>query len=175
MSVHLQLLLHTAKVDAVYLIIWVLVGLDAAIRCSTSAWRRGPTFIAGAYTNGPGYGDGRRAWPVLGSGRPAAILRWRPTAASRWASRQHATIGWILMVALPVAAIVAPLHPERIAAAPQRPRFSFREFWAAVARASMRRIIIADLPSPWGPGDGAALCYFFHDARASPSPTSAIC
>jgi Na+/melibiose symporter-like transporter len=137
----------------------------SVLNLSLAAWS---TFIAGAYNERSRLWGWTQGLAVLGS---VALLLILPLAThGRIALGKAAsmpTIGWILMVALPVAAIVCALFtPERIAAAPQRPRFSFREFWAAVARPSMRRIIIADLALTLGPGTTAPLyVYFFHDAK----------
>ena len=134
-------------------------------RCSICAWS---TFIAGSYNDRSRLWGWTQGLAVLGS---IALLLVLPLAThGRIALGKAAsmpTIGWILIGAIPIAVVIcAVFTPEKIVPAPQRPRFSFAQFWAVASRPSMRRIIIADLALTLGPGTTAPLyVYFFHDAK----------
>ena len=77
------------------------------------------------------------------------------------------TIGWILIVALPLALFVCTVFtPEKRAPRVATQRFSLRQSLAAVSRPAMWRVVIADLMLTLGPGTTAPLyVYFFHDAK----------
>jgi len=77
------------------------------------------------------------------------------------------TIGWILIYAFPICAVICALFTrERLTAAQQKTRFSFKDYGGAIARPTMRRIILADLFLVLGPGTTAPIyVYFFKDAK----------
>ena len=77
------------------------------------------------------------------------------------------TIGWILIYAFPICAVICALFTrERLTAAQQKTRFSFKDYGGAIARPTMRRIILADLLLTLGPGTTAPIyVYFFKDAK----------
>lgn len=76
-------------------------------------------------------------------------------------------VGWILIIAFPVTVAVAALFtPEKIKPTVERPRFSPKDYWAAITRPSMLRIIVADLVLTLGAGATAPIyVYFFKDAK----------
>jgi Na+/melibiose symporter-like transporter len=162
-----MLLLPAAKVGALHLMVWMLVAYAgySVMNLSLSAWS---TVIAGAYNERSRLWGWTQGLAVFGS---IALLLILPlvthgrVALGKGSSMP--TIGWILIIALPATALVcAALTPEKIVPAPRRPRFSAAEYWAAVSRPSMRRIILADLALTLGPGTTAPLyVYFFHDAK----------
>lgn len=77
------------------------------------------------------------------------------------------TIGWILIIALPLTVLIASLlTPDRIRATVERPRFSPGDYWKAITLPAMRRIILADLILTLGAGaTGPIYVYFFKDAK----------
>jgi len=77
------------------------------------------------------------------------------------------TIGWILIYAFPICAIICALFTrERLTAAQAKTRFSFKDYGGAIARPTMRRVIFADFLLTLGPGTTAPLyVYFFKDAK----------
>jgi len=162
-----MLLLPAGKVDALRLVIWLLVAYAgySMINLSLAAWS---TVIAGAYNERSRLWGWTQGLAVFGS---IALLLVLPlvthgrVALGKGSSMP--TIGWILIVAMPAAALLcALLTPEKIVQAARRPRFRPSEYWAAVSRPSMRRIIFADLALTLGPGTTAPLyVYFFHDAK----------
>jgi glycoside/pentoside/hexuronide:cation symporter, GPH family len=77
------------------------------------------------------------------------------------------TIGWILIYAFPICAVICALFTrERLTAAQSKTRFSLKDYGGAIARPSMRQIIFADLLLTLGPGTtGPIYVYFFKDAK----------
>ncbi len=77
------------------------------------------------------------------------------------------TIGWILIIALPVTVLIASLFtPDKIRATAARPRFSLRDYGRAITLPAMTRIILADLILTLGAGATAPIyVYFFKDAK----------
>jgi Na+/melibiose symporter-like transporter len=77
------------------------------------------------------------------------------------------TIGWILIIAFPIAVGIAALFtPDRIRQTPERPRFSPRDYWKAISLPAMWRIILADLILTLGAGaTGPIYVFFFKDAK----------
>ena len=167
-----MLLLPAGKIGALHLVIWLLVlyAGNSMLTLSLAAWS---TVIAGAYDERSrlwGWTQGLAVWGAI------ALLLFLPlfthgrVVLGKAASMP--TVGLILIIAVPVAVLVCALFtPEKIAAAAQRPRFRLSEYWAAVSRPSMRRIIFADLALTLGPGTTAPLyVYFFHDAKGFSIP-----
>ena len=77
------------------------------------------------------------------------------------------TIGWILIVALPITVLIAALFtPDRIKPTGQRARFSLKDYGTAISLPAMWRIILADLILTLGAGATAPIyVYFFKDAK----------
>ncbi|MGA0599874.1 MFS transporter [Caulobacter sp. KR2-114] len=73
----------------------------------------------------------------------------------------------ILLVALPIGALITALFtPEKILQPADRPRFKLSDYWGAISRPTLLRVILADLVLTLGPGTTAPLyVYFFHDAK----------
>ena len=76
-------------------------------------------------------------------------------------------VGWILIFAFPITVAIAALFtPEKIKPTVERPRFSPKDYWAAITRPSMLRIIVADLLLTLGAGATAPIYgYFFKEAK----------
>jgi Na+/melibiose symporter-like transporter len=162
-----MLLISPGKANSLHLIVWLLVAYAgySVLNLSLAAWS---TFIAGSYNERSRLWGWTQGLAVFGS---IALLLVLPLAThGRIALGKGASmpsIGWILIVSIPIAVLIcAVFTPERIAPAPQRPRFNFDQVRAAIGRPSMLRIIIADLALTLGPGTTAPLyVYFFHDAK----------
>ncbi|HEV2366201.1 MAG TPA: MFS transporter [Caulobacteraceae bacterium] len=74
-------------------------------------------------------------------------------------------VGWLLIAAFPTAVVICALFtPDRIGPTPQR--YGLKDWWSAISRPTMRRLMGADLLLTLGPGTTAPLyVYFFHDAK----------
>jgi GPH family glycoside/pentoside/hexuronide:cation symporter len=92
------------------------------------------------------------------------ITRGKITAGAK---ASMPTIGLILIVGIAVALAITTLFtPERVVEIPQRPKFKASDYWNALKRPSMLRLILADLALTLGPGTTAPLyVYYFHDAK----------
>ena len=77
------------------------------------------------------------------------------------------TLVMILLVAFPVALLIcAALTPEKIVPIANRPQFKAADYWAAITKPSILRIVIADFVLTLGPGTtGPIYLFFFHDAK----------
>jgi GPH family glycoside/pentoside/hexuronide:cation symporter len=77
------------------------------------------------------------------------------------------SLGWLMIGLLPVAVLICTVFtPERGAPVTTRPRFSLSDYWAAISRPAMRRVILADFALTLGPGcTGPIYVYFFMDAK----------
>jgi len=77
------------------------------------------------------------------------------------------TVGLIIVIAIAIALVITTVFtPERIVPIPQRPKFKLADYWQALKRPSMLRLILADLTLTLGPGTTAPLyVYYFHDAK----------
>lgn len=73
----------------------------------------------------------------------------------------------ILLVALPLCVLATVFFtPEKILQPAERPRFQLKDYWGAISRPNLLRVILADLVLTLGPGTTAPLyVYFFHDAK----------
>src|SRR5205814_5238810 len=71
------------------------------------------------------------------------------------------------LIAIPVAMVICTVFtPERLAAAAARPRFALADYWTAIRRPTILRVVLADLFLTLGPGTTAPLyVYFFKDAK----------
>jgi GPH family glycoside/pentoside/hexuronide:cation symporter len=84
------------------------------------------------------------------------------------------TIGWIMIIAVPLCLAVALMFtPERAAPLTERKRFALSDYLAAISRPDMRRLILADLTLTLGPGmTGSIYIFFFHDAKGFSIPNT---
>jgi Na+/melibiose symporter-like transporter len=167
-----MVLIPHGKVGALHLAIWLLVAYAgySMINLGLAAWS---TVIAGAYHERSrlwGWTQGLAVWGSIALLLVVPLATHGRVVLGKGSSMP--TIGWILIAAMPAAVLLCALFtPEKIAPAPKRPRFRFSEYWAAVSRPSMRRIILADLALTLGPGTTAPMyVYFFHDAKGFSIP-----
>ncbi|MHB8529658.1 MAG: MFS transporter [Caulobacteraceae bacterium] len=167
-----MLLLKTSRIGPGHLVLWLLVAFAgySILNLSLAAWS---SVIAADYNERSrlwGWNQGLAVLGSIGLLLLLPLLTHGKVVLGKAASMP--TIGWILIAAVPVAVLICALFtPERRLKAPSRPRFRFADYWAAVSRPNMRRIIFADLALTLGPGATAPLyVYFFHDAKGFTIP-----
>ncbi|MFI4976138.1 MAG: MFS transporter [Caulobacterales bacterium] len=161
-----RMLMPPKHVDAPYMILWLVVtfvGLSM-LNLGLAAWS---AVLAKDYHERSRLYGWTQALAVLGS---IAILLLPLVTHGKVVPGKAAsmpTIATILLIALPLTiAICATFTPERLAAAPPRPRFAVGDYLGAIARPSMLRVIVADLMLTLGPGTtGPLYVFFFHDAK----------
>jgi GPH family glycoside/pentoside/hexuronide:cation symporter len=149
-----------------HLIIWMLVlsaGTSMINLCSAS-------WVANLATN---YHDRARVYgwmqPFGVTGSVTLLLLPVLTHGAVVAGKAESmqTIAKALIVLFPIAMFIC-LTFTREGARPvaTRPRFSFKDYWGAISRPTMRRIIIADLFMTLGPGaTGPTYVFFFKDVK----------
>jgi GPH family glycoside/pentoside/hexuronide:cation symporter len=161
-----RLLVSHGHVEATDLIIWLLVTYagNSMLTLGIASW---------AAVLATGYNDRSRVYgltqgmTVIGSVGLLLLPIFTRGAVVVGKAASMPTIGWILIIGLPVTVILASLFtPERIKPTVQPARFSPKDYWAGISRPSMVRIIIADLLLTLGAGStGPMYVYFFHDAK----------
>jgi Na+/melibiose symporter-like transporter len=156
-----QLFMAPPGASAFYLIGWLLVlyaGLSAVV-LSHTAW---------ASVLAPGYHERSRVFAVLTAAGVigAAGLLLVPTLLAKTRSNAEVVhaMGWAAIIALPVTVAVAALFaPEKIVRDTSE-RFRLRDYWEAVTRPDMLRIIVADFCLAMGPGwMTASYLFYFRD------------
>jgi Na+/melibiose symporter-like transporter len=161
-----KLLLPSGAVGPSYLIVWMLVAYAGAsmLNLGLAAWG---AILATNYNERARLYGWTQGLAALGAISLAFLPLVTHGKVVLGKAASMPAIGVILIFALPIAVLVcAAVTPERIAPAAQRPRFRFGDYWRAVCRPSLLRIIVADLMLTLGPGTTAPLyVYFFHDAK----------
>ena len=161
-----MLLMPRGAVSPLYLIVWYLVVSAGAsmMLLGLAAWS---AVLATNYDERSRLYGWTQGLAVLGSILLLLLPLLTHGAIVLGKAASMPTIGWILIAALPVAILVCTtLTPEKLAPSAARPRFSLADYWSAISRGSMWRIIVADLTLTLGPGTTAPLyIYFFHDAK----------
>ncbi|HWA62115.1 MAG TPA: MFS transporter [Caulobacteraceae bacterium] len=160
-----KLLMPQGEVSAGYMILWLLVAYagNSMVSLGLAAWS---AVIATSYHDRSRVFGWTQAMAVVGS--VALLLLPRVTHGQIVLGKGSSMpmIGTILLVALPAAMLVCTLFtPERLAVT-QRQRFTLGDYWTAVRRPTVARIVLADLALTLGPGTTAPLyVFFFHDAK----------
>ena len=165
LSVYKLLVAHGA-VGAPGLILWLLVTYAgySMVALALASW---------AAVLATGYNDRSRVYgwiqgmTVLGSVGLLTLPLYTHGAVIVGKAASMPTIGWILIIAFPIAVGVAALFTsDRIRPTQERPRFSPQDYWKAITLPSMRRIILADLILTLGAGaTGPIYVFFFKDAK----------
>jgi Na+/melibiose symporter-like transporter len=166
-----QLLMPTGHVTLVYLIGWLLLtyaGLSM-VNLGLAAWS---AVLAKTYDDRSRVFAIQQAMGVVGA---VAILTMPILTHGKIAAGVKSsmpTLGMILIVALPIALVICTaLTPERVQAIPKRPAFSPSDYFRALMRPSMLRLVLADLALTLGPGTtGPLYVYYFHDAKGFAVP-----
>jgi Na+/melibiose symporter-like transporter len=166
-----RLLAPSGAVDTGYLVLWLLVAYGGAsmLNLALAAW---------AASLAPTYHERSRLYgwtqglAVLGAITLTMLPLLTHGRVVLGKASSMPAVAWILAVALPASVLIcAAFTPEKIAAEHARPRFSPKDYWSAISRPSMWRIIAADLLLTLGPGTTAPLyVYFFHDAKGFTVP-----
>jgi len=161
-----KLLVSHGTVGAPGLILWLLVTYAgySMVALTLASW---------AATLATGYNDRSRIYgwiqgmTVLGSVGLLTLPLYTHGAVVVGKAASMPTIGWILIIAFPVAVCIAALFtPDRIRPTADRQRFSPRDYWKAISLPAMRRIILADLILTLGAGaTGPIYVFFFKDAK----------
>jgi GPH family glycoside/pentoside/hexuronide:cation symporter len=161
-----QLLVTHQAVSAQYMVLWLLVVYagNSALTLSLASWS---AVLATNYNDRSRVYGWLQGLTVIGSVGLLTLPLYTHGKIVVGKAASMPTVGWILIIALPVAALIAAVFtPERIKATVSRPRFSPRDYWTGITRPSMVRIIVADLVLTLGAGSTAPIyVYFFKDAK----------
>ncbi|MGH6955806.1 MAG: MFS transporter, partial [Caulobacteraceae bacterium] len=149
-----------------YLIGWLLftyAGLSM-VTLGLAAWS---AVLARSYNDRSRLFAGTQAMAVVGS---VAILLLPIFTHGKIAAGMKSSmpvLGVILMIAIPIALVITTvLTPEKVAPIAKRPKFRVADYFRALGRPSMFRLVLADLFLTLGPGTTAPLyVYYFHDAK----------
>jgi Na+/melibiose symporter-like transporter len=161
-----RLLVPSGPVDQTYMIVWLLVTYLGAsmLTLAVASWA---AVLATNYNERSRIYGFTQAMTVIGS---VSLLLLPIFTHGRIVAGKAASmpaIGWILIIALPTAALIcATFTPDRSAANATARRFTLKDYGVAISRPSMLRIVVADLALTLGPGTTAPLyVYFFKDAK----------
>jgi Na+/melibiose symporter-like transporter len=149
-----------------YLVVWSLVTYVGVsmLNLSVAAWA---AILARSYNERSRVYGLTQGMAVLGSAGLLLLPAFTHGRVVLGKASSMPTIGLIIIVALPIAALAcAGFTPERITAKPLQARFTPRQYLSALANPSLLRLVMADLLLTLGPGTTAPLyVYFFHDAK----------
>ncbi|HZZ86901.1 MAG TPA: MFS transporter [Caulobacteraceae bacterium] len=162
-----EIFMPPAHVTQLYFIVWLIVSFAglSMMTLGQSAWSS-----AVAVT----YHDRARlfAWiSLLGVLATVAILLlpvFTGGKVSAGLTGSMPTIGWILLISMPIClALCALATPDRGASgSAPRPKFTLADYRKAIGRPSMMRLILSDFVLNVGPGTtGPLYLFYFHDAK----------
>jgi len=161
-----ELMMPSGAVSVGYLVLWLLVAYAGAsmLNLALAAWSAA---LATSYDERSRLYGWTQGLAVLGAVGLSLLPVFTHGAVVLGKAASMPAVGWILIVAVPMAILAcAVFTPDRIATTAERPRFNLADYWSAVSRPSMWRIIVADFVLTLGPGTTAPLyVYFFHDAK----------
>lgn len=166
-----RLFLPPAHVSILYLVGWLLVAYAgmSMVNLSLAAWS---TALTRTYNDRSRLFALQQAMGVIGSVAILCLPLITHGKIAAGVKSSMPTLGLILVVALPIALLItAGLTPERVVAVAKRPSFKVDDYWRALMRPSMFRLIVADLMLTLGPGTtGPLYVYYFHDAKGFKVP-----
>ena len=161
-----KLLMPAGHVTAVYLVGWLLVTYAgmSMVNLGVAAWS---TVLASTYNDRSRLFAIQQAMGVIGSVLILALPLLTHGKIAAGVKSSMPTLGLIFLIALPIAGVITTgLTPERVAPVVNRPKFKAADYWRALMRPSMFRLVMADLMLALGPGVTAPLyVYYFHDAK----------
>ncbi len=161
-----KLMVPSGPVSVGYLVIWLLVAYAGAsmLNLALAAWSAA---LATSYDERSRLYGWTQGLAVLGAVGLSLLPVFTHGAVVLGKASSMPAVAWLLLIAIPVSILVCALFtPDRLAATAERPRFNAADYWSAVSRPSMWRIIVADFVLTLGPGTTAPLyVYFFHDAK----------
>jgi Na+/melibiose symporter-like transporter len=166
-----MLLMPTGHVTIVYMILWLLVAAagTSMIGLGLAAWS---AVLARSYNDRSRVFAIQTAMGVMGSVAILCLPILTHGKIAAGVKSSMPTLGLILIVAFPIAlAICTGLTPERVRPIPKRPTFQIGDYFRALGRPSMLRLVLADLMLTLGPGTtGPLYVYYFHDAKGFKVP-----
>jgi glycoside/pentoside/hexuronide:cation symporter, GPH family len=170
-----KLLMPSGSVSAGYLILWLVVtyiGLSM-MTLGLAAW--GAVLAKGYNDRARVYGW-TQAMGVIGSVSFLLLPVFTHGKLAPGLKSSMPTLGLILIIAIPIALLITTaLTPERVVPIAQRPKFRLIDYWLALKRPSMLRLILADLALTLGPGTtGPLYVYYFHDAKGFTIPSVSL-
>ncbi len=161
-----MLLAPRGPVGIPYMVLWMLVTYAGAsvLNLSVAAWS---AVLATSYHERSRVLGVTQGLAVVGSAGLLLLPVFTHGAIVLGKAASMPAVALILVVVLPVAVIAcAALTPEAVGPAPRASGFSLKDFWLALSRPTMRRVVAADLALTLGPGTtGPLYVYFFHDAK----------
>ncbi|HEX3920476.1 MAG TPA: MFS transporter [Caulobacteraceae bacterium] len=166
-----KLLMPEGHVTPLYLVLWLAVTYAgmSMVNLGLAAWS---AVLAATYNDRSRLFGWQTAMGVVGS---VAILSLPLITHGKIAAGVKSSmpmLGLILIIALPIAGLITTgLTPEKVVSLPKRPKFKPADYWRALMRPSMFRLIVADLMLALGPGvTGPLYVYYFHDAKGFTIP-----
>lgn len=167
-----KLLMPAGPVSLVYMVLWLVVtyaGLSM-MTLGSAAWG---AVLAKTYNDRARVYGWVQAMGVVGAVAILCLPLFTHGKISPGLKASMPTLGLILIVAIPIALLITTvLTPERIVPIAQRPKFQLIDYWRALKRPSMLRLILADLALTLGPGTtGPLYVYYFHDAKGFTIPS----
>jgi Na+/melibiose symporter-like transporter len=161
-----QLLMPQGAVDRNYLVVWLRVTYVGAsmLTLGLASWS---AVLATSYNERSRIYGFTQAMTVFGSISLLLLPVFTHGKIVAGKAASMPAIGWILIVALPLAALIcAAFTPDRSAPKAAARRFALKDYGFAISRPEMIRIVIADLALTLGPGTtGPLYVYFFKDAK----------
>jgi Na+/melibiose symporter-like transporter len=161
-----ELLMPSGHPTTLMLIVWLLVTYAgmSMMTLGLAAWS---TVLARGYHDRSRVFAIQQAMGVIGSLAILSLPLFTHGKIAAGVKSSMPMLGLILIIAFPIAlAICTGLTPERVTAIAQRQRFKIADYFSALGRPSMARLILADLFLTLGPGTTAPLyVYYFHDAK----------
>jgi GPH family glycoside/pentoside/hexuronide:cation symporter len=166
-----KVLLPDGHVTTGYLILWLVVTYAgmSMMTLGLAAWS---AVLAKTYNDRSRLFAWQQALGVLGSVSILCLPIFTHGKIAAGVKASMPILGLILIVALPIAlAICTVLTPEKVAPVAQRPSFKIADYFRALGRPSMLRLVLADLALTLGPGTtGPLYVYYFHDAKGFTVP-----
>jgi len=166
-----MLLMPKVKVDGGYMIVWLLVAYAGVsmLTLGLAAWG---AVLANNYNERSRLYGWTQGLAVFGSVGLLLLPVFTHGAVTLGKAASMPAVGLILIVVVPLAVLLCTAFtPDKVTSVAAKPRFSLKDYSAAIGRPSMLRIIIADLTLTLGPGTTAPLyVFFFHDAKGFSIP-----
>jgi GPH family glycoside/pentoside/hexuronide:cation symporter len=155
-----------AGVGPAYLVLWLVVVYAGAsmLTLGTAAWS---AVLATTYHERSRLNGWLQAMAVVGSVVVLTLPVTTHGLVVPGTVKGTATVGWLMVASVPIAMLICTIFtPEKIRPIAAKPQFQLKDYWTALSRPSMRRIILADLVlSIGGSITGPIYIYFFHDAK----------
>jgi Na+/melibiose symporter-like transporter len=149
-----------------YLVLWLLVTYAGAsmLNLSVAAWS---AILAPTYDERSRVYGITQGLALIGSTGLLLLPLFTHGKVVLGKAASMPAVALIMVIALPVTVLVCTLFtPEHIAPRAPGASFSFKDFWLAIRKPSLIRIVAADLTLTLGPGTtGPLYVFFFHDAK----------